>query len=591
MKLTDYMVEVLAQEGIKTVFGVTGGAAVHFFDSIDKNGKIEAVYTHHEQAAACAAEAYARIKGLGACIVTTGPGGTNALTGLAAAYLDSIPCIFISGQQRFEHTNHKSPLRQVGSQQMDIVTLVESISKYAVMIDNPQKIKYEMQKAIHIAKSGRPGPVWIDVPMDFQWSEITPSELESFEAKDERPKIQKGSFEKLLEMIGQSKRPLFVVGNGVRLSGGKEEINTLVKNLNIPFVTTWNSSDMFGAENPLNCGRLGIAGQRGANLAVQNSDLILSIGSHLSIPLTGTRFEQFAKDAKIVMIDIDKEEIEHETVRVDFSIHCDAKEFLNSFIHFLEDKKFASDFGMWNDVCLKYGTYNKSKSQESAYIDPYEYLDLLSDELSEEDIIAVDGGGTALYMPFQSMCLKEGQRMIVSAGIGSMGIGLPEAIGACFAHDKKRVLCIIGDGSMQFNIHELQTIFHHQLPVKILLINNEGYLAIRHTQGAFLDERYAGSSDKGGISMPDYSKVVPAYGIAYKRITVKDDISTSIKEFLASDKPYVCEIMTSPEQELIPRMAFKKQEDGSLASTTLEDMAPFLDADELKSLMITQSRV
>lgn len=586
MKLTDYIVDVLVQEGIKEVFGVTGGAAVHFFDSIDKNENIGAVYTHHEQAAACAAEAYARINGIGACIVTTGPGGTNALTGVSAAYLDSIPCIYISGQQRYDHTNHRSHIRQVGSQQMDIVSIVENVTKYAVMIQDAKKIKYELQKAIHIAKSGRPGPVWIDVPMDFQWSEIEPETLEAYTPKDEKIEINSQVLQEIYEMIQSSQRPLVLAGNGIRLAGAKEEINKFVGALQIPFVTTWNSRDMFGAANGLNCGCLGIAGQRGANLSVQNADLIISIGSHLSIPLTGTRFDKFAPNAKIVMVDIDKDELEFKTVDVDYELQADAKDFLNAFLEMIELKGFEKDFADWKQSYGKYRTYNSSKSIGDEYIDPYEFLDLISDELSDDDVIAVDGGGTALYMPFQSMRLKGDQRMIVSAGIGSMGIGLPEAVGACFAHDKKRVLCVIGDGSMQFNIHELQTIKHYDLPVKILIINNEGYLAIRHTQGAFLEERYAGSSDEGGISMPDYSKVVPAYGIDFMRVSIEDDLKSAIKTFLEADKACVCEILTSPQQELIPRMAFRPQEDGSFASTTLEDMAPFLEEEELRSLMI-----
>lgn len=586
MKLTDYVINVLVNEGIKEVFGVTGGAAVHFFDSIDKNENIEAIYTHHEQAAACAAEAYARISGYGACILTTGPGGTNALTGVSAAWLDSIPCIFISGQQRFDQTNHRSHLRQIGSQQMDIVSIVEHVTKYAVMINDAKSIKYELQKAIHISKSGRPGPVWIDIPMDFHWIDINPDELEDFEVDDEEYEISTDALNHVLKMIQNASRPLFVFGNGIRLADAKDEANSLAKALGIPFVTTWNSTDMFDFSNELNCGRVGIAGQRGANLSIQNCDLLISIGSHLSVPLTGTRFDEFAKNAKKIIIDIDKDEIEFETVSIDYSINCDAKDFLTSFLELITEKKVLTNFDAWDIRYTKYKQYNKSQSSLDDYIDPYKYLDTLSDELSVDDIIAVDGGGTALYMPFQAMKLKDGQRMIVSAGIGSMGIGLPEAIGACFAHNKKRVVCIIGDGSMQFNIHELQTIYHHNIPVKIVIINNLGYLAIRHTQNTFFDKKYAGSSDKGGISMPNYEKVVTAYGISYKRVTLEDDLKVSIQELLNFDGPMVCEIMTSPNQELIPRMAFREQEDGSFTSTTLEDMAPFLDKEELDSLMV-----
>jgi acetolactate synthase-1/2/3 large subunit len=468
MKLTDYVANFLEKEGVKCVFGLTGGAAVHLFDSIDKNPSIEPIFNHHEQASALAAEAYSKItNNLGTAFVTTGPGGTNAVTGVTAAWLDSIPCIYISGQSRIEHTTRNKPIRQLGSQELDIISIVEPVTKYAVLLDDPKKIKYCLQKAAYIAKTGRPGPVWVDVPLNFQWLDIDPDELPGFDPKEVEEKRTSDSdlqvsVKKCLDMLCSAKRPIVLAGYGIRLAHAEKEFKQFIETLKIPFVSSWTASDILPTDHKLYMGRSGIAGQRGANLAVQNCDLLICIGSHLSLPLTGTNFKAFAREARKIVVDIDPVELGFETVKVDLPVQCDARRFLKEM---LESKSATEDGGLkwWHDKCSKYKGYNEIPDEwrkQKRYVNPYVFIDLLSDELGKNDVIVVDGGGTVVYISFQAFKVKEGQRLIESSGIGAMGTGLPEAIGACFANGKKRTICLCGDGSMQFNIQELQAIVH-----------------------------------------------------------------------------------------------------------------------------------
>lgn len=595
MKLTDYVADFLAKEKVHYAFGVTGGAVVHFFDSIKKHPHIEPIFTHHEQSASFAAEAYARVSNnFGACFITTGPGGTNALTGLCAAWLDSIPCIFISGQQRLEHTNHEKPFRQMGSQQIDIVTLVKSITKYAVMLQDPMLIKYELQKAIHIAKQGRPGPVWVDIPLNFQWLDIDIEKLKPFIIPNpEKTQLSRNNEEdwkkKLPQLIADSKRPLAIIGYGTRLAHAENELEKFINTYQIPFVTTWNTLDIQSADNPLYVGCCGIAAQRSANLAVQNCDLLLALGSHLSMCITGSNFKAFAREAKKVVVDIDSVQIENPTVPIDMPIQIDVKKFLEIMNQQTIDQ--SGKIQSWLEKCHQYKSYNRPKKEwwgQSEFVNPYVFLDLVSDELSTEDTLVVDGGGTALYMSFQGIRTKKGQRLIVSSGIGCMGSGLPESIGACFASDKKRTICTIGDGSLQFNIQELQTLVHHQLPVKVLCFNNQGYLSIRITQDGFLEGRHIGTDNSGGISFPDYQKIAEAYGVKHIRISNHQALQEKIHWVLNEPGPVLCEVLVSPHQELIPRLGFKKNVDGTGTGMPLEDMEPFLDRKEFLDNMVVK---
>lgn len=596
MKLSDYVIDFLAKEGVQCIFGLTGGAVVHLFDSVAKNKKTFPIFTQHEQAAAFAAEAYARItNNLGAAIVTTGPGGTNAITGVCAAWLDSIPCIYISGQARLVHTTKGKPIRQLGTQQFDIIPIVSHITKYAVMIEDPKMIKYHFQKAIYFAKTGRPGPVWIDIPLDIQWASIEPDQLQSFDSKELECEIfnypTESEINKCIELIMYSKRPLILAGYGIRLAHAEDEFKQLIRALNIPFVSSWNTSDLLPTSNELYLGRPGFVAQRGANLAVQNCDLLLAIGSHLSIQLTGTNFKSFARGAKIIMVDIDKGEIENETVHIDLPIQCDAKIFLLNLFKKI-NKDYIPEIDDWrkkfSQYKLKYNSIPIEWFKQKKHVNPYVFINTLSKQLKEGDIAVVDGGGTTVYISFQSFEVKKYQRIIISSGLCSMGSGLAESIGACFANKKRRTICLSGDGSMQLNIHELQTIVHHNLPIKIFVFCNNGYLSIRHTQDGFLDSKYVGSSKNGGLSLPDISKVAKAYGLKTMKIKNQKGLRDKIQSALKLPGPVLCEITVSEEQQIIPQQGFDRKEDGTYVSRPLEDMYPYLDRIEFYENMIIE---
>jgi acetolactate synthase-1/2/3 large subunit len=594
-KLSDYLISFLAGQGVKHIFGFTGGGAVHLFDSADKNPHIAPIYCHHEQAVALAAVSYSRItNNLGVAVVTTGPGGTNTLTGVLAAWQDSIPCIFISGQARLEHTSHGKSLRQVGTQEFDIISVVKPMTKYAVMVEDAKMIRYHLEEALYLAKEGRPGPVWIDLPLNLQWALIKPSSLIGFTPSNissgHQQKFRIEDRQKTYELLRKANRPLFLAGYGIRLAHAEKEFREVVKKLRIPFVSTWNASDYLPTHDGLYVGRIGIAGQRGANLAVQNCDLLLAVGSRLSIPLTGTLFDAFARDAQIIVVDIDCNELNSKNVQVDLAINCDARLFLLDMLKFTKRVSFKVDQS-WGKKCKRYKEYNsvpKALVKQKTYVNPYVFIDVLSDTLSNGDIIVVDGGGTNLYISFQAFKVKKSQRLVTSSGIASMGTGLPESIGACFANNKGRVICLTGDGSIQLNIQELQTIVHHKLPVKIFVMNNNGYLAIRHTQKIFLQSNFTGSSSKKGLTLPDFQKVAKAYGLETVRIAKNGDLLRGIKRTLAAKGPILCEVMVSPDQELIATQGFDRNKDGTFLPRPLEDMHPFLERKEFIENMIAK---
>ncbi len=597
MKLTDYVIEFLVAHNIDTIFGLTGGAVVHFFDSADKNESMHPVFCHHEQAAALAAVSYARGGNrTGAAVVTTGPGGTNTITGVTSAWQDSIPCLFISGQSRKDHVSYGKKTRQVGAQELNIVDIVKPITNYAAMLESPTDIRCLLEKALYLSNSKRPGPVWIDIPVDFQWVSVEHDSMLSYDPEKECPGDSlngppKESCQKTIDLLGKAKRPLLLVGYGVSLSRAEGLMTSFVEDLGVPFVTTWGASDIFDNKHPLNVGRLGVAGQRGANLAVQNCDLLLVIGSHLSIPLTGTNVDAFARDATIIVVNIDKEEIGNQSIRIDYPVCCDAKKFLFE-ISALSKKITPLCCGDWLDYCVSYTAYNhiqKKRNDNDKYIDQYQFVDTLSDLLDDNDTVVVDGGGTNVYITFQSFKVKKGQRLLLSTGICAMGTGLPESIGVSFTRHDGRVICLCGDGSMQLNIQELQTIIHHDLNIKIFVMNNDGYLAIRNTQDGFLDGNYIGADSTGGVSLPDYKKVAGAYGMETMQISVSGDMIYSIQEVLQVKGPVLCEVMISPNQEVIPRQGFRLKEDGGYEPLPLEDMYPFLDQNEFEANMIVKT--
>jgi acetolactate synthase-1/2/3 large subunit len=596
MKLTDYLVQFLVDRGIDRVFGLTGGAVVHLFESAAQHPGMTPVFCHHEQAAAFAAQAYARIRNRpGAAFVTTGPGTTNAMTGAAAAWLDSVPCIYFSGQTRLAHTTRNTRVRQIGIQQLDILKLVESITKYAVMIDDARMVRYHLEKAFHLATTGRPGPVWIDLPLDFQWAAIEPDTLPRFDPGERALQPVEDAMDdqvrRCADLFAQAKRPVVLAGYGVRLARGDDAFARLVEEAGIPFLASWNACDMMPASHPLNVGRPGVFGQRGANLAMQNCDLLVAIGSHLCLSITGTLFDAFARDATIVMVDADKDELDHRTVRVDLPVHSDARQFLIALLRARQGQP-ALDVQPWRDQCAYYARRHNSVPLEwrnqPDLVNPYVFMDMLSDELAPDDQVVVDGGGTVNQIAFQAMRLSAGQRMIISAAMCAMGSGLPESVGAACASGRGRTVCLSGDGSMQLNIHELQTIVHHKLPVKVFVFNNDGYLSIRITQDGFLDRHHVGSSREGGMSLPDFVRVAEAYGLKTERVRRHDDLRDTIRRVLAADGPVLCDVMVSKDQDVAPRQAFERKPDGTFTPRPLEDMDPLLDDDEFLTCMMVR---
>lgn len=594
IKLSHFVADFLFKQGISHVFGVTGGAVAHLFDSISHQGKIKAVFHHHEQAAAFAAQAYARINNtLGCAFVTTGPGGTNAITGVSAAWLDSIPCIYISGQTRLQHTSKGKGLRQVGTQEFDITSLVAPITKQAVMVTDPKNIQAVLEEAVFVATQGRPGPVWIDIPLDIQWAMIDPAALSHF-SPPENKLLPKEKSAPIYQMLAQAKRPLALLGHGVRLAKAADLAKQWLHNLQIPYITTWNASDLLPSNDVLNIGRPGIFGQRGANIAMQNCDLLIVLGSHLCTSITGTLFKAFARDAKVIMVNIDEDELAHRTVPVDLAIHANVADVLDQLIQNCPEKPYAQHREFkekcyflkrsFNLPSRDYTYYECSPSEEK--VNPYLFLDTLSQVTTHKDLIVVDGGGTIVQVAFQALQTHAGQRLMIDAGLCAMGSGLPQSIGAYFAH-QGTVICLCGDGSLQFNVHELQTIAHHRIPVKLFIFNNDGYLSIRHTQKGFLDSNYVGSSVEGGVSLPDTLQIAAAYGIRSMRIhTWREVDAAAIKAILDDPDPIVCEILVPKEFSVAPKQGFRKNSDGTFSPAPLEEMYPPLAQKEFQEAML-----
>lgn len=595
MKVSDYIIEKIANAGVGHIFGLTGGAVVHLFDSAQCSNRLRTVFCHHEQSAAFAAQAYSRITGrLGVAFVTTGPGGTNAITGLLAAWLDSIPTIFISGQTRLAHTSRGKGVRQLGTQEFDILSLVSPITKYSTMITDIKDIRRELEKALWMAQNGRPGPVWLDIPQDLHWGQIEPENIEGFDSNS-IPSTSIVDYDlkihECIEMLRQASRPLVLVGQGVRLANAEESIRKFVKAWNLPFVTTWNATDLLPHSLPLGVGRPGVFGQRGANLAVQNCDFLLAVGSHLCVALTGTIFDAFARDAKKVIVDVDSIEIEHRTVPIEMGITCNAKTFLDQSLKIMKDEN-SPCIDAWRNKCLEYrNRYNEvpvSWYHPDSKINPYVFIDVLNEKLTSHDIVVIDGGGTVNQIAFQTLKVKDGQRIIISGGVCSMGSGLPESVGAAFAGGKGNVILLCGDGSFQLNVQELQTIVHHELNVKIFVLCNGGYLSIRNTQDSFLEGRHVGSSCEGGMSLPDICKVAEAYGLPTLRTKKQSEIAKCISWAFEQQGPVLIALDIPQNQSIEPRQGFTMRADGSFAALPLEDMFPFIERKEFQNTMIVE---
>lgn len=599
IRLADYVVNFLIEKGVKDCFSVVGGGAMHLNDAFGHNSKIRVTYNHHEQACAMAAESYARLNNKIACVcVTTGPGGINTLTGVACGWLDSIPMFIISGQVRHDTTIKyalkytKDPLRSLGDQEFNIVETVSHMTKYAVMIEDPYSIKEHLEIAWFLATNGRPGPVWIDIPVDYQGMYIETNKLKKSKIQDNKdyhPIISKKTVNTVVNMVKNAKRPVLYAGYGIRLSGSYEIFKNVINKLNIPVVTYWNAIDLIENDNKLYCGRGGNMGDRPGNWAIQNSDLILAIGTRISIRQVGYNWELWAKNAKVIMVDIDSAEMKKHTIHVDVPIHADAKDFLSLLDKTIENKLFHNS--KWLKTCNDWKKHYPvvSEKQKNNSLKPsnvYAFLSYLSESLPSKSLVAVSNGACCVAGS-QSFVIKKGTRFINNSAIASMGYGLPAAIGLCISSNKKETICLEGDGSIMMNLQELQTIITNQLPIKLFLINNNGYHSIRITQtNLFTNNKKVGiGPESGDLSFPNYEKIAKAFGFKYFCAKSNKEMRKVIDKALSIEGPLFCEIFTDTKQVWEPKSSTKKLKDGSLVSSPLEDLAPFLPDEELERIM------
>lgn len=595
VKLSDYIFSFIVELGVKEVFAVCGGGAMHLVDSLGTNKHLKYIATHHEQAAAMAAEGYARVTGKpGVALVTSGPGGTNTITGVYGAWIDSIPTIFISGQVTTDTLIKDTGLRQFGIQEADIVTLVKPITKYAVTVTDPAQIKYHLQKAAYLATTGRPGPVWLDIPLDVQSKLINPSELVSFTPDEVKHENQSHSLKtkvaECINIIKQANRPVIISGYGIRLAKAENEYRQLVERLRIPVISSWTTSDLIPYSHELYVGRSGIMGDRAGNFTVQNSDLLLIIGSRMSIPQVGYNYKTFARGAKKIMVDIDGKELNKNSIKPDLPIKADVKDFLTEMLAQFEKAEITLDISDWIKRCQqwkdKYPVVLPEYKEIKEGVNSFYFIDILSEKLGNDAVVVTDMG-TSFTCTMQTFKTKPGQRLFTSSGHASMGFGLPGAIGACFGSGKKKTICISGDGGLQMNIQELQTLVYYNLPIILFVLNNGGYLTIKLMQQNHFG-RYVGSEPSSGISFPDIIKVGDAYGIKTERIPNNEHLHAKIDRVLAEPGPFICEIIMPENQLLIPRVSSLKMPDGTIVSKPMEDLYPFLGREEFMENMIVE---
>ena len=672
IKVSNYIAQKLVEAGISQVFTVTGGGAMHLNDALGHQPGLHSLYQHHEQACAIAAEAYARIHNkIGVLCVTTGPGGTNAITGVVGGWLDSIPMLVLSGQVRYDTTARWSGvgIRAMGDQEFDIVKAVACMTKYSEMVVDPLRIRYCLEKALYLAYSGRPGPCWLDIPLDVQGAYVDTEHLAGFDAADyetggsgwavhavgvdhtsgtpvvagcpkdslkaavlagsrgERPLIveepphaidedyagkgecrqklphpvSEDTARRIIEKIGQAQRPVFNSGNGIRIAGAHEAFMKVAERLGIPVVTGWNSQDCIWDIHPLYVGRAGNMGDRPGNFAIQNSDLVFSVGSRLSIRQVGYNYETWAREAYVIFSDVDQEELKKPSVHADMRVHADARNLLETMLRVLEkeytEKKtiFGGGEGLsgmtWNETCRMWKERYPVIRPEHCCPDHekaanvYAFIKELSSRLKEGQITVV-GNGSACVAGGHSYIIKKGQRFISNSAIAAMGYDLPAAIGA-WAAAKEEIILLTGDGSIQMNLQELQTIVHHKIPVKIFLINNGGYHSIRQTQRNFFGEPLVGIGiDSHDLSFPDMEKLAAAYGLPYEAARHNEELAAAIERTLALTGPAICEAFVTTDQNFEPKSSAKRLPDGTMISPPLEDLSPFLPEEEMDEMMI-----
>ena len=597
MKLSDYVAQKLVEYGVKHVFMVTGGGAMHLNHSFGTNKNLDCIFNHHEQACAIGAEAYYRLTNqLPVVNVTSGPGGTNAITGVYGAFVDSIAMLVISGQVKFETTVRSTglPLRQYGDQELDIEELVRPVTKYCEMVTDPQTIRYHLEKAIYIATSGRPGPVWLDIPLNVQGAQIDPDTLPGFDPAEldepwKKVDLAKAS-QAILEKIQAAKRPVIFVGGGIRLSGEHKAFLKLVEKLQIPVVTGWNAHDVIWNAHPNYAGRPGTIGDRAGNFVAQNADLLLVLGSRLNIRQVSYNWQSFAREAFKIWVDIDETELKKPSVTADMPIHANLKDLLPILVNAPYPGPTTShiEWMDWAKERMRRFPAILPEYWENERVNPYCFMGELFGQLPEEQIV-VTGNGSACVVSFQSADIKQGQRLWTNSGCATMGYDLPASIGAHKASGGKSIVCLAGDGSIMMNLQELQTIAGNQYPIKIFILNNSGYVSIFQTHRNFFNGVEVGGGPKSGVTFPSFEKLSAAFDLPYRKISSHDQMKDAIAQTIAEPGPCVCEIMIDENVSFAPKLGAKQHPDGRITSPPLEDLSPFLPREVLRENMIIDS--
>ncbi|MCI8490129.1 MAG: thiamine pyrophosphate-binding protein [Lachnospiraceae bacterium] len=597
IKLSDFVVQYLEKLKTDHLFMLPGGGAMHLNDSIGKSKKIQYVVCLHEQACAIAAEAYARVTNEpGLLMVTTGPGGTNAITGVAAAYIESTPMIVLSGQVKLADQMRDQGVRQQGMQELDIVSIAKSITKYAVMVKDPDSIKYHLDKAVYLAVNGRKGPVWLDIPLDVQAAVIDETALAGWKPDNEHteiPETGEKSLEQqvfqIIEYLNASERPVLLAGNGIRLSDGIECFRELTEYLKIPVLTTWNGIDLIEDDYPLFFGRPGGMGQRYANFIQQNSDFFLSIGARMNLLQTGYNFDGFAREAVKVMVDIDENELKKVNVRPQIPVCADAKKFMELLLRY-KNRIRQRDRLEWISYAermkQKYPVVLKEYWKQTEGVNTYALLDVISKQMTEDDIYVSGSSGTCIDISMQAFRVKRGQRVFSTKGLASMGFGVPASIGACLAGKRRRTVCVNGDGGFQMNIQELETIRRLELPVKIFVLNNQGYAQIHATQKNIFEGHYVACDEGSLLTLAPVSDVAMAYGLKTVKIQNNSELYKKVTEVLDYDGPVICEVIVPISLSAFPKQVSYKRSDGQMESLPLEYMNPPLTEKEFLENML-----
>jgi acetolactate synthase-1/2/3 large subunit len=590
IKVAQLVAEQLEEMGIRHVFGIIGAGNVHLFEAITRHGYSEIICVHHEQAACMAVQTYYRTNGrLAAALLTTGAGSTNGVTGVVSAWADSIPCLVIAGNEHSRFTYPENPLRMWGVQGYDSCQMVSRVAKYTERVTQPEHTLRALQQAVHVALSDRPGPVWVEIPMDIQSSRIERAALVHFarpEGKPAAPDLA-AQIDSVLSALHRAERPVLWLGNGIRLSGAVDRLLPLLDRLNVPVLLSWAGIDMVDSHHPLVMGRAGVYGQRAANFILQNSDYVLAIGTRMAIPMIGYDINELARMARIDVVDVDAAEANKLGARVTEKIVSDAGAFIDGLM--VQQQQALPRRQAWLERCHAYLDQFPWVGEEHAdmggFINSYRFMERLNSFLKPDQVVVTDMG-TALLCGHQVLKIKPGQRLMTSTGLGEMGYGLPAALGVSFANDRGEVMCLNCDGGIMMNLQEIQTMVHHRLPIKLFIFNNDGYLMIKHTQNSLFKSSYVGTDRASGISCPDFSKLAAAFDIPAYQIRAWDEVDHTLEQVQAATGPVICEVFMHPEQLFSPKLSVVARPDGSLVSPPLEDLSPLIPRAMLDAAMI-----